>query len=648
MLPKRKVMKRRTFTQARTLRRRLPIAAYLVGVTLVPLLATLVPVVSNVRSANDRVMTASGLTRKISNATAWADLRAAVQGEQLYVEGAATARAFGVPTDVVLDMVGFDLETGIGEWRVTTDRAIAALGSDVPPAAFKLLEVARADTNDPDEVRSAYRRLDALVRDESAARRSALQSWRVTLDGLGSLQQSVDVLWDIERYRTLAQAQMGTFFESIVDPDVSSRAARRLELARSSANIDLLLEQLAARSSTWAERADDVETSVEAFPFVAAVDAAVVRVDSAETGIVALAGDLEALGAALRSASARNEGISAMFAESRAAVEANAAVLIDAAHSERTRSMWAAAGLMAVSFGVAFAVSMLIRRPLRRLEHVARRVSAGELADERRVTSGPREIAVVGAALHEVVVSLRLVSERATALASGQLHASGSREPLPGLLGDTIDATVDKLAESMQEQAALRAQLAYDATHDALTRLPNRAGVLQQLDSALGRAAESGSPIAVLFVDLDGFKQVNDQHGHGAGDVVLQHIGQRLSSLCRPGDIVGRLGGDEFIVVLTSESDADSAERAAQRVAVELNKTIEVDGRQLQVGASVGVAMADGRSPATIVLSEADFAVYRAKRLGKGRVERYDETTRNEHSASLARELDSFSSTGAS
>jgi diguanylate cyclase (GGDEF)-like protein len=164
--------------------------------------------------------------------------------------------------------------------------------------------------------------------------------------------------------------------------------------------------------------------------------------------------------------------------------------------------------------------------------------------------------------------------------------------------------------------------LAFQATHDPLTDLPNRAQAMRTLHAALSRAQRSGELIAVMFIDLDAFKSVNDTHGHQAGDKVLRTVADRLRANSRAGDVAARLGGDEFVVVLEPVDRETSAVAVAQRIIEAVSLPIDVgDGNEVRVGASVGITFnLDSSTDADAVLNEADQAVYRAKNSGRGHV----------------------------
>jgi len=167
------------------------------------------------------------------------------------------------------------------------------------------------------------------------------------------------------------------------------------------------------------------------------------------------------------------------------------------------------------------------------------------------------------------------------------------------------------------ERKALEGRLAHQATHDALTGLPNRALLLDRLDWALARARRDGLSCAVLFVDLDRFKDVNDTLGHDAGDRLLVTVAARLRDSLRDNDTLARLGGDEFAVLLEG-TDAGEATQAATRILAALALPLALDGHLFRLTASIGIApgYADHARPEE-VLRDADIALYRAKDAGR-------------------------------
>ena len=191
-----------------------------------------------------------------------------------------------------------------------------------------------------------------------------------------------------------------------------------------------------------------------------------------------------------------------------------------------------------------------------------------------------------------------------------------------------------QLEQSLAELSRLKEQLRYQAYHDPLTGLANRAMFAEQVDRQLARIGDN-TVLAVLFLDLDDFKLVNDTLGHAAGDRLLSLVGERIKSCIRSDDLAARLGGDEFALLLLDEDGLGRATAVANRVIESLRLPFPVQGQEVTVGGSIGIAV--GRDPnqlADELLRNADVAMYTAKGGGKGRVAVFDPTM---HAAIVAR-----------
>jgi diguanylate cyclase (GGDEF)-like protein/PAS domain S-box-containing protein len=171
----------------------------------------------------------------------------------------------------------------------------------------------------------------------------------------------------------------------------------------------------------------------------------------------------------------------------------------------------------------------------------------------------------------------------------------------------------------VRERKALERCLVHQAFHDSLTGLPNRALFLDRLEHSRARSLRDGGTHAVLFVDVDRFKVINDSLGHKIGDQVLQAVAQRIVSELRPADTVARFGGDEFTVLLESVHDADEPARAAERIRRSLQQPIEVGGREVVVTVSIGIAVGELGKASGDLVAAADIAMYQAKNQGKNR-----------------------------
>jgi diguanylate cyclase (GGDEF)-like protein/PAS domain S-box-containing protein len=179
---------------------------------------------------------------------------------------------------------------------------------------------------------------------------------------------------------------------------------------------------------------------------------------------------------------------------------------------------------------------------------------------------------------------------------------------------------------SLVEDVTARTQAAHQLTHqaerDSLTQLYNRHAFKVRLDESLARARRSGATVAVLFIDLDGFKTVNDNLGHQAGDQALCDVAQRLVGLVRESDIVARLGGDEFVVLLDTEVQPGTTELLGQRILAAMGEPFVIDGVPLLLSVSIGVAerVAPLDTESGTLIELADEAMYEAKRAGKAQV----------------------------
>ncbi|MFZ5557789.1 MAG: putative bifunctional diguanylate cyclase/phosphodiesterase [Pseudomonadota bacterium] len=248
--------------------------------------------------------------------------------------------------------------------------------------------------------------------------------------------------------------------------------------------------------------------------------------------------------------------------------------------------------------------------------YLAGRTSSSLLLDEPGAPDFLEPLTQAGA--RRALVLPLMVKGRLTAVL-----CIGYRDPAP--IEDALESEArdfaDRIAVAMAN-AAWEAELYRRAHFDVLTGLPNRQLVQDRLQQALAHASRTGSAVAILFVDLDRFKQINDSLGHSAGDAVLQQIAQRFAPLMRTEDTLARLGGDEFLVVLPAIEDRDAAPAVATAVAERLIEaaggSIVINGQSVQLAASVGIAIfpADGKNVEEL-LKNADAAMYDAKEAGR-------------------------------
>jgi len=189
---------------------------------------------------------------------------------------------------------------------------------------------------------------------------------------------------------------------------------------------------------------------------------------------------------------------------------------------------------------------------------------------------------------------------------------------------DGSPVRIDGVASDISERRSHAERIAYQANHDALTGLPNRSLLNDRISQALAQARRTDQHVAILFLDLDGFKFVNDSYGHAFGDALLRTTAARLEVVVRESDTIARLGGDEFVILLPSLARSEDAVQVASKVLDAFKVKISQDGRDLYLGASIGISVfpQDGDS-CDLLLQHADLAMYRAKSNGRNGIQSY-------------------------
>jgi len=279
--------------------------------------------------------------------------------------------------------------------------------------------------------------------------------------------------------------------------------------------------------------------------------------------------------------------------------------------------------LVAISLAVGAVIARAITTPVRRLEGAVRQVEAGEFQLDPLPDHGPRELAAMARAFNDMSGTLAAIEDHAVALATDPGSAVLD-EALPGRTGEAMQAALDRLRASIADAQARRAELVDLASHDSLTGLLNRGAAMEALARDLARAERDGSSLLALFLDLDGLKQLNDTHGHDAGDTAIRAVADALRASTRDGDVVARLGGDEFLVVSPLPPGGRSdAERFAHRIhdAVRSRTVRTTAGIQVPLRCSLGAAVS-GPDTDTIddLVRAADLALYEAKDAGRDQV----------------------------
>jgi diguanylate cyclase (GGDEF)-like protein/PAS domain S-box-containing protein len=200
-----------------------------------------------------------------------------------------------------------------------------------------------------------------------------------------------------------------------------------------------------------------------------------------------------------------------------------------------------------------------------------------------------------------------------------EVSAAPVRDHGPGPLGAVL------ICRDVSDTRHLQRCIAWQAGHDALTHLPNRNLLTDRLRQGIAQALRQKTLLAVCYLDLDGFKPINDRHGHDIGDRVLVAVAERLASIVRDSDTVARIGGDEFVLLLTGAANPTDFRPVLDRLVADIAAPYHVDSRQLSVTASIGVAICplDDSDPDTI-LRHADQAMYVAKQSGRNRYQMFE------------------------
>jgi diguanylate cyclase (GGDEF)-like protein len=574
--------------------------------------------------------------REVPGVTAAVGALDSVIVEQGHAESLLYALASGFPVKTVNLILGSNLLGALRASEAATDRAVAALPLSLSRRLGRQLETGRALLRSkrgasPGQVNAHYEQIEATLESNAASTLASVEQKMLLTSGGAPVSRALLALgWCLNLVQAAAaQARDNTavFFGPL---------ARRRQAATLLAQDDALFNEAGQQLATsgvpsvaraWAALAGSASV-VQFNQFM--VDGEQDRTMPFAAGKIVVTPNsisFVTLIGAFKGIPAHWSLIANIVAQASAAVAATAASLASA--NDSSYQLWLV--LVAVGAAMALTVAMFvaqsISRPLRRLADTARLVVGGHLEVDRLVASGPTETTVVADAFNALMDNLRLLESKAQALAACDFDNEVLGVPLPGRLGASLQDSVRVLAGSIQDRHHLQERLAYEATHDTLTDLLNRAAAISSLEHALHRAQRHGDATAVLYVDLDNFKQANDLHGHQTGDHILRQVGERLAKAVRNGDIVARLGGDEFVVIAERVDGMDEAEMLAARLLSALAEPVQWDYVRLAAGASIGITIARGDDVSPLeLLAQADLALYEAKQHGGQGVGVYDET----------------------
>ncbi len=608
----------------------MPLWRFLVALVLLPLVGVVVLATAAAQARADEAAGAERAEDAVRLLSLLDAARGGVEQELIplltlkVVGNPALAASLGIPENLVTMQASAAAEEA-ARVRGLTDDALARIpagsigAAEAERAASDLAVLRSASLEGSLDIDEVYLRFLAVSTDLMTAQEAAAAA--ATSEGVpAATLRAIRDVQTVAQLTHIASRQMplylGSMFVSAGDSIVGSRTAWQtswLDYTDARRQMDGLSQP--ALSAAWGQlRASDAVADVDAL----------LSAGLAESGPVPTLGGVMTL---LLAGQERGVLLSELVAT--AVGEAQALVSADREHAGKALQgiVVVGVGLLAGSLVGALVLGRSVARALRLLAGQAHQISRGSLVEVE--VAGPREVRTVSAALRTAVAGLRRIQDQAQAVARGDLDNALLDQPLPGPLGEVVHASVKEIVHSVRQREELQFALAHQATHDALTELPNRAQAVSLVTAALHRGRRSGEMTGLLFVDLDGFKAVNDGHGHAAGDEVLREVAHRLSAAVRPGDVVCRLGGDEFVVLVEPVHSEHDLLELASRLVSSVSDPIAVPRAHVRVGASIGVAVGrDGRTDADALFAEADIAAYRAKARGRGRAEVFDEQLR--------------------
>lgn len=557
------------------------------------------------------------------------EIETALDSEIYWTEASSATQTFGIPASMMEPLVGFDIDVELPAAQERVDELLMAYG-DVE--LLTAVEQARANPNRRTEAQSALARASAdQIPERIRQAGEELQTNSAGMADAEDLAHRAEVLDEANQLRSAFSTSLGSFLLlKVGGGDDATQAS--IEATGALANYELLYEEL----ETSIRSGDPAATAlgeVRSDPDVAAI------LDSASDATSNF--DTMSLPEPSFSNPQTLIDLANTFRSATTAADRHLD-LVDLAADDlsaelqniRSREQRHARGLLTITAAIFIATlvalaaaTRAIVAPIRRLGAAAESLGNGAV-DGPLELSGPVEIQAATLTLNQAAANMQRAEAQAHALADGRLEDASFADAASGALGHSLDTAVRRLKDSMTEREQFRQRLSHEAAHDGLTGIPNRSASITSLENALRRSESSGAKLAVLFIDLDGFKRINDVHGHEAGDHLLIRVAQRLLASCRPSDRVGRLGGDEFLVVAEPVESLDAARQAAERIRKAACAAVQYRGITLHPSLSIGVAVADGSLEADEVIREADYAVYEAKKAGRNQTHCFDDVLR--------------------
>lgn len=498
-------------------RRGIGLRARLVALVLVPAILLLALTWSVSSERRQRAEAASEVAARVDDITALVDLSSELLLARTPVEVEVRAGELGLDPDEALAMLELDRQA-LGDLDGVADalRALPPERRPFTPERVAALALRVADRPTQAQL-DTFQSLQGLVEAEWERRVRQLRDRVVGLGDRGLAQIAEDLISASAAGSSTADLLVNLadhWFSSLRDPERSERA--RGALVAADDRFDQAIAELRRSPEPQvADAAGDLARQRAIGPFGAALDTAI---DGRPPAPFADGIDVDAVVATFTDSFAELQPLLDLLDGRSERLARAADALADESSREADRHVLAVLG-----FGLALVLLSLlvvgsVDRPLRRLIDAMRQVGRGDLSGELLPDAGPSELAQAASAFNDVLVNLRLLDGKVQALAHADLADPRVAAELPGPLGRELDASVDVLASSIADRADLQERLEHQATHDPLTGVSNRAGATAALRAAVARAQRQGSTVAVAFLDLDGFKAVNDRHGHATGD----------------------------------------------------------------------------------------------------------------------------------
>ena len=514
----------------------MPVRYVMLAVVAVPLVAFLALAVGVVNRANDGVQAAQQAKSAGEDLTSATTLEAAVSLEHYWAAATSTVVGLGLDPAALRGPMGVDVAE---EWRRAGVVVDGLQDSVASPQLRGILDGARARLDVSAD--GAYTQVGDLVAEQVDAATRALEAVVLRVDDPEAMVQAAAELTGAVRLRSDVFALVANLFGARF-PEESGAARSITQLAAARVRYTDTIRALSAEDDPSpaflvALRALTEQASTRSF--LDAVDTVV----AVPTPLAAQPDgplDLAEQTASFNDSLLMVEQVGALVDTGSADLATTGEDLTATAEQTRLRVVAAVVLVGSVTIGIVALISQWLVRSLHGVSLSAGAMNEGDL-DLPAAVRGPLEVRVAAQALNGASTNIRSAEQQVLALADGDLSAV-ERMPVPGRLGQSLDVAFARLADSLRDREELRAELHHEANYDGLTGLPNRSAVLKGLRAAVERSNAHAEPIAVLFVDIDGFKSINDQHGHGIGDEVLQGIAGRVRNAARSTDLVGSTG----------------------------------------------------------------------------------------------------------